>query len=203
MVRRVMLERDTVFTINDCNIHVPEDANGLLDGHDKWSAQVDFHQFDKAQAVIVTRPASLLAALSSSSFGFLLKQGRRVCLSDGPHQDGCDTPKNEDNPIRPAPTKVLCHESADDWANHCEKSDYTIKKEITDGPGPFNGPIDQILNANARYSSETISPTVPGALAIMELPATAPKNLITMISAILVALAHGMISMQKMIMVIE
>jgi ribonuclease PH len=47
-----------------------------------------------------------------------------------------------------------------------------------------------------------MSPTVPGALAIIELPATAPKNLMTMISAILVALAHGMISMQKMIMAI-
>jgi hypothetical protein len=94
MVRKVAPEGETEFTINDCNIHVPEDANGLLDCHDEWSAQVHFHQFDKWQTVIIARPASLLAALLSSSFGFLLKQGGRVCLFGDPHQYGGNTPKN-------------------------------------------------------------------------------------------------------------
>ena len=69
-------------------------------------------------------------------------------------------------------------------------------------PGPFRGPMDQILNANARYSSVTISPTVPGEFAMTELPATAPKNLKTMIWARLEALAHGMTKSEKITMVI-
>jgi predicted NAD/FAD-dependent oxidoreductase len=75
MIRRLVPvgEREAEFTINDCNVYVPEDANRLLDCHDEWSAQIDPHQFDKAQAVIITRPASLLAALLSSSFGLFLK----------------------------------------------------------------------------------------------------------------------------------
>lgn len=76
-----------------------------------------------------------------------------------------------------------------------------FKERCVGVPGPFKGPMLQMLKAKARYSSETISPTVPGALAIIELPATAAKNLTAMISAMLVAWAHGMIKMQKMIMV--
>ena len=57
-----------------------------------------------------------------------------------------------------------------------------------------------MLNASARISVVTNSPTVPGAHPIIELPARAPKKRTTMISAMLVALAHGMVRRVKMIM---
>ena len=60
--------------------------------------------------------------------------------------------------------------------------------------GPFNGPIDQMEKANARYSSVVISLSVPGELAIMALPAIAPKKRTTTTSANDVASPHGMIN---------
>ena len=55
---------------------------------------------------------------------------------------------------------------------------YCVEKPPIIGPnvGPFRGPIDQIENANARYSSVVISASVPGELAIIALPAIAPKK---------------------------
>lgn len=61
------------FTIDDCNIDIPEDADGLFDRHDERSTQVDFHQFNKAQPLIVARPVSLLAGFLSSHLGLFLK----------------------------------------------------------------------------------------------------------------------------------
>ena len=69
-----------------------------------------------------------------------------------------------------------------------------ISKGATD---PFRGPIDHIEKANARYSSLTMSLTEPGALAIMALPATAPRNRTTRTSAREVARPHGMMSNMK------
>ena len=60
--------------------------------------------------------------------------------------------------------------------------------------GPFNGPIDQMENASARYSSVVISLNVPGELAIIALPAMAPKKRTTTTSANDVASPHGMIN---------
>ena len=58
-----------VLTVDDCNIHVPEDTDGLLDGHHEWPAQVDFHQVNKAKSLIVARPVPFLAGLLSPPFG--------------------------------------------------------------------------------------------------------------------------------------
>jgi hypothetical protein len=63
--------------------------------------------------------------------------------------------------------------------------------------GPFMGPIDHNENARARYSSVTMSLMVPGALAIMALPAIAPKKRTTKISGSEVAKPQGMMSTMK------
>ena len=58
--------------------------------------------------------------------------------------------------------------------------------------GPLKGPIDQIEKANARYSSLTMSLTVPGLLAIMADPASAPKKRTMTTSGKEVASPQGM-----------
>ena len=63
--------------------------------------------------------------------------------------------------------------------------------------GPFRGPIDQIENANARYSSVVISARVPGELAIIALPAIAPKKRTTTTSGRDVASPQGIIKTVK------
>ena len=63
--------------------------------------------------------------------------------------------------------------------------------------GPFRGPMDQIENARARYSSVTMSEILPGALAIMALPARAPKKRTTRTSVKDVAKPQGMTSTMK------
>lgn len=60
-------------------------------------------------------------------------------------------------------------------------------------PGPFNGPILQIENANARCSSSTRSATIPGAVEIITLPKKAPKKRTTIKAVTDLARAHGMI----------
>ena len=63
--------------------------------------------------------------------------------------------------------------------------------------GPLNGPIDHMEKANARYSSLTMSFIEPGLLAIMALPAIAPKKRTTTTSGSEVASPQGMIRMVK------
>lgn len=63
--------------------------------------------------------------------------------------------------------------------------------------GPLKGPIDHIEKANARYSSVTISLTVPGLLAIMADPANAPKKRTTTTSGKDVASPQGMMRTVK------
>lgn len=60
-------------------------------------------------------------------------------------------------------------------------------------PGPFSGPRLQTEKANALCSSSTMSANVPGALAIIALPANAPINRTTRSSATDVASAAGII----------
>lgn len=76
---------------------------------------------------------------------------------------------------------------------------YCVTKPPIIGPkvGPLSGPMDQIEKAKARYSSVTISLTVPGELAIIALPATAPKNRTTITSGKDVASPQGMIRTVK------
>jgi hypothetical protein len=57
--------------------------------------------------------------------------------------------------------------------------------------GPFIGPMLHIEKAVARYSSDTKSAIVPGALAIMALPNSAPKNRTTMMLVMSWARAAG------------
>jgi len=64
--------------------------------------------------------------------------------------------------------------------------------------GPFIGPTDHILNASARYSSVTISATVPGAFEIMADPAIAPKKRVTSIDCRLLDNAAGIIKIVNM-----
>ena len=68
--------------------------------------------------------------------------------------------------------------------------------------GPFSGPIDQMENPRARYFSVVISPTVPGELATMTLPARAPIKRTRMISIKDFAKPHGIIKTVKMNMLI-
>ena len=81
--------------------------------------------------------------------------------------------------------------------NTAPNQQLTLPRLMTYSPGPFSGPMLHMLKAKALYSSPMISPTVPGAFAIIALPTTALKNLTAMISAMLVARAHGMIEMKK------
>jgi hypothetical protein len=76
---------------------------------------------------------------------------------------------------------------------------YCVVKPPISGPstGPFIGPIDQILNAVARYLSEITSPTVPGALAIIAAPAQAPKKRTIMIVTMPCASAQGIMRITK------
>lgn len=64
--------------------------------------------------------------------------------------------------------------------------------------GPFKGPIAQILNANALYSSTTISLILPGALDTKLAAAKAPKNLGINSDSIFLANAQGRIKRTKM-----
>ena len=57
--------------------------------------------------------------------------------------------------------------------------------------------MDQIENANARYSSVVISASVPGELAIIALPAKAPKKRTTTTSGKDVASPQGIIKIVK------
>lgn len=57
--------------------------------------------------------------------------------------------------------------------------------------------MDQIENANARYSSVVISASVPGELAIIALPAIAPKKRTTTTSGKDDASPQGMIRTMK------
>lgn len=61
--------------------------------------------------------------------------------------------------------------------------------------GPFNGPIAQILNASALYSSTTISLIDPGALDTRLAAAKAPKNLGMSNASIFFANAQGKMRM--------
>lgn len=70
---------------------------------------------------------------------------------------------------------------------------YCVTNPPITGPitGPFIGPILHMENAVARYLSLMTSPTVPGALAIIAAPNTAPKNLVTMMAWMFLASAQG------------
>ena len=57
--------------------------------------------------------------------------------------------------------------------------------------------MDQMENANARYSSVVISAIVPGELAIIALPAIAPKKRTTTTSGKDDASPHGIIKIVK------
>ena len=76
---------------------------------------------------------------------------------------------------------------------------YWVTKPPMMGPntGPFIGPMLHIEKTRARYSSETMSPMVPGAFAIHADPAIAPKRRTTMIVVMFFARAHGMTRMKK------
>lgn len=80
---------------------------------------------------------------------------------------------------------------------HCYVHILGCHEERRELPGPFNGPILQIENANARLSSSTISATDPGAHEIIALAARAPKNLKTSSSVTDLLTPHGIIKMQK------
>ena len=58
----VFPERQSL-TINDGDVDIPEKADGFLDCHDKWPAEVDFHQFQEWQSLVVATPIALLSCL--------------------------------------------------------------------------------------------------------------------------------------------
>jgi hypothetical protein len=61
-----------VLTVDDSDVDIPEDADGFLDSHDEWSAQVDAHKLTEAYPDVVARPPSLVFRLLPLALGQLL-----------------------------------------------------------------------------------------------------------------------------------
>lgn len=95
------------------------------------------------------------------------------------------------------------HQSNLTDAEDTGKYSHWVEKPPISGPnvGPLSGPKAHIENANARYSSVTMSLTEPGEFATIALPAIAAKNRTTTTSARDVASAQGIYKIVNMNMV--
>lgn len=105
-------------TVDKGDVHVPEDANGLLNRHDERSAQIDLHQLDEAHAYVIATPVSVVFLFASKFLGFALQEHRHVGFFEHGQKHKRHTDPDHGDPIRPPPTERLRDEPANRRADH-------------------------------------------------------------------------------------
>ena len=106
-----MLRNVFQLTIDQSNINIPKNANGLRDGEDKRPGEVYFEQRPEANLVVVARPPSTVIRLFALERGLFAEDGRGVGFLDAGDADPGDAGGDDDDPVSPSPAEVLVDEA--------------------------------------------------------------------------------------------
>ena len=101
-------EAEVEDAVDDGNVDVPEDADGLGGDHDEGPAEVDFHELGEGEfVVVVARPVAVVAGFFAAPSCFLFEEGGGVAFFENADEDPADGGDHHDDPVGEAPAEVL------------------------------------------------------------------------------------------------
>ena len=109
-------EAEVEDAVNDGDVEIPEDADGFGDGHDEGTGEVDLEKFEKGDVLIVTAPPAGIPRSLAAAGGLAFEDGGRIGFFDDADENPGDAGDDHDDPVGPAPAKVLRRKTTDDRA---------------------------------------------------------------------------------------